>query len=173
MLSDAERNVLNSALEKYRPGQSEPILVGGENLLKPALQLTKALRTAKQNPGKYRSLEAQVANAFRSTGAVTFAVTQVGEVNGLEALQTSHFDRGRRFLFTMRAFAMSNAAAATSGGGSDRRQAAPRFLGFFCARLSCRAATMSITLLRAGFGGGAWRFWPLALSSISFFTSSL
>jgi hypothetical protein len=34
----------------------------------------------------------------------------------------------------------------------DRRQAAPRFLGFFCARLSCRAATMSmsITLLRAG-----------------------
>ena len=80
MLSDAERKVLSSALEKYRPGQSEPILVGGENLLKPALQLTKALRTAKQNPGKYRSLEAQVANAFRSTGAVTFAVTQVGEV---------------------------------------------------------------------------------------------
>ena len=65
------------------------------------------------------------------------------------------------------------------GGGRDkwrrvdRRQAAPRFLGFFCARLSCRAATMSITLLRAGFGGGAWRFWPLALSSISFFTSSV
>jgi hypothetical protein len=37
MLSDAERKVLNSALEKYRPGQSEPILFGGENLLKPAL----------------------------------------------------------------------------------------------------------------------------------------
>ena len=30
MLSDAERKVLNSALEKYRPGQSEPIFVGGK-----------------------------------------------------------------------------------------------------------------------------------------------
>jgi hypothetical protein len=44
MLSDAERNVLNSALEKYRPGQSEPILVGGENLLQPALQLMSLYR---------------------------------------------------------------------------------------------------------------------------------
>ena len=56
---------------------------------------------------------------------------------------------------------------------TQKRQAAPRFLGFFCARLSCRAATMSMTLLRTGFGGGAWRFCPLALSSISFFTSSV
>ena len=39
MLSDAERDVLNSALEKYRPGQSEPILVGGNKRLKPALRL--------------------------------------------------------------------------------------------------------------------------------------
>ena len=39
MLSDAERKVLNTALEKYRPGQSEPILVRGKNLLKPALRL--------------------------------------------------------------------------------------------------------------------------------------
>jgi hypothetical protein len=39
MLSDAERNVLNTALGGYRPGQSEPILVGGENVLKPALRL--------------------------------------------------------------------------------------------------------------------------------------
>jgi hypothetical protein len=70
-------------------------------------------------------------------------------------------------------FATSRAAAAINGGGSDRRQAAPRFLGFFCARLSCRAATRSITLLRAGLGGGAWRFCPFALSSISFFTSSV
>jgi hypothetical protein len=36
MLSYAERDaVLNTALEKYRPGQSEPILAGGKNLLKP------------------------------------------------------------------------------------------------------------------------------------------
>ena len=40
----AERDVLNHALEKYRPGQSEPILIGGENLLKPALQLMNVFR---------------------------------------------------------------------------------------------------------------------------------
>jgi hypothetical protein len=35
MLSDdAEREILNSALERYQPGQSEPILVRGNNLLK-------------------------------------------------------------------------------------------------------------------------------------------
>jgi hypothetical protein len=39
MLSDAERGVLNTALEKYRPGQSEPILVGDAKVLKPALRL--------------------------------------------------------------------------------------------------------------------------------------
>jgi hypothetical protein len=38
MLSDAERDVLNRALEKYGPGQSEPILVGGNKVLKPALR---------------------------------------------------------------------------------------------------------------------------------------
>jgi plasmid replication initiation protein len=44
MLSDAERKVLDSALEKYRPGQSELILVGGETLLKPALRLMSLYR---------------------------------------------------------------------------------------------------------------------------------
>jgi hypothetical protein len=29
MLTDPERNVLNIGLQKYRPGQSEPILIGG------------------------------------------------------------------------------------------------------------------------------------------------
>ena len=32
-------NLLNTALEKYRPGQSEPILVGDAKVLKPALRL--------------------------------------------------------------------------------------------------------------------------------------
>ena len=32
MLADAERTVLNTALEKYQPGQSEPILVGDEKV---------------------------------------------------------------------------------------------------------------------------------------------
>jgi hypothetical protein len=44
MLSDAERNVLNIGLQKYRRGQSEPIFVGGENLLKPALKLMSLYR---------------------------------------------------------------------------------------------------------------------------------
>jgi hypothetical protein len=39
MLSNAERDVLNTALGKYRPGQSAPILVGGNNLLRSALRL--------------------------------------------------------------------------------------------------------------------------------------
>ena len=39
MLSDAERDVLNAALEKYLPGQSGPILVGDAKALKPALRL--------------------------------------------------------------------------------------------------------------------------------------
>ena len=34
-LTDAERVVLNIALEKYQPDQSEPIYVGGGNALKP------------------------------------------------------------------------------------------------------------------------------------------
>jgi hypothetical protein len=46
MLSDAERAVLNTALEKYRPGQSEAVLVGGRNVLKPALRLMTAYRLA-------------------------------------------------------------------------------------------------------------------------------
>jgi hypothetical protein len=44
MLSDAERAVLNTALQKYRPGQSESVLVGGEDVLKPALRLMTAYR---------------------------------------------------------------------------------------------------------------------------------
>jgi plasmid replication initiation protein len=44
MLSDAERDVLNTAVEKYRAGQSEPILVGGKNALKPALRLMTSYR---------------------------------------------------------------------------------------------------------------------------------
>jgi hypothetical protein len=44
MLSDAQRNVLNIGLQKYRPGQSEPVLIGGEKLLKPALRLMSDYR---------------------------------------------------------------------------------------------------------------------------------
>ena len=44
MLSDAERNVLNIGLQKYRPGHSEPILIGGEKMLKPALRLMSVYR---------------------------------------------------------------------------------------------------------------------------------
>ena len=44
MLSDSERGILNSALQKYRSGQSEAILIGGTNRLKPALRLMSYYR---------------------------------------------------------------------------------------------------------------------------------
>jgi hypothetical protein len=44
LLGTKERDVLNQALSKYRPGQSEPILIGGEKLLKPALKLMSFFR---------------------------------------------------------------------------------------------------------------------------------
>jgi hypothetical protein len=40
----------------------------------------RGLRTAKLNPSKYRSIETQIAFALRATGKVTFATTQVGEI---------------------------------------------------------------------------------------------
>ena len=46
MLTDAERDLLNIGLEKFRPGQSEPIFMGGAKLLKPALRLTTLYRGA-------------------------------------------------------------------------------------------------------------------------------
>ncbi len=39
ILSQADRDVLNIALGKYQPAKSEPMLVGGARLLKPALRL--------------------------------------------------------------------------------------------------------------------------------------
>jgi len=39
MLSTVERALLDTALEKYRAGQSEPILVGAKKVLKPAVRL--------------------------------------------------------------------------------------------------------------------------------------
>jgi hypothetical protein len=44
LLGSKERDVLNQALSKYRPGQSEPILIGDEKLLKPALKLMSFFR---------------------------------------------------------------------------------------------------------------------------------
>jgi hypothetical protein len=44
MLSDAEREVLDSALAQYRPGQLDPILVGSGEMLKPALGLMTSYR---------------------------------------------------------------------------------------------------------------------------------
>jgi plasmid replication initiation protein len=44
MLSETERDLLNHALEKYRPGQVEPILVGGMKTFKPALRLATSYR---------------------------------------------------------------------------------------------------------------------------------
>jgi plasmid replication initiation protein len=43
-LSRSERTVLDTALQKYRAGRTEPVLVGGINLLKPALRLMTGYR---------------------------------------------------------------------------------------------------------------------------------
>jgi hypothetical protein len=44
MLSRSARAVLDTALEEYRPGRTDPILVGGIAQLKPALRLMTAYR---------------------------------------------------------------------------------------------------------------------------------
>src|SRR6476659_7769807 len=44
MLSDTERDVLDAALRKYRPGQSDPIFVGGVKVLRPDLRLLTRYR---------------------------------------------------------------------------------------------------------------------------------
>jgi plasmid replication initiation protein len=44
MLSETERDLLNHALAKYRPGQAEPILAGGMKTFKPALRLATNYR---------------------------------------------------------------------------------------------------------------------------------
>ena len=44
MLSRPARAVLDTALQKYRPGRSDPILVGGIAQLKPALRLMMSYR---------------------------------------------------------------------------------------------------------------------------------
>jgi hypothetical protein len=44
MLSRPTRAVLDNALQKYRPGRSDPFLVGGISLLKPALRLMMSYR---------------------------------------------------------------------------------------------------------------------------------
>ena len=42
LLPKAERAILNSALEQYKPGESDPILIGKNGLLKTALRLMSA-----------------------------------------------------------------------------------------------------------------------------------
>jgi len=49
MLSRSARGVLDTALQKYRPGQSELIPVGGVAQLKPALRLMMSYRLILQN----------------------------------------------------------------------------------------------------------------------------
>jgi plasmid replication initiation protein len=44
LLPKAEREILNTALEQYQSGDSDPILVGGSGLLKTALRLMSAHR---------------------------------------------------------------------------------------------------------------------------------
>src|ERR1700692_1334744 len=59
LLGATDRDVLNRALDKYRPGRSEPILIGSEKLLKPALKLMRAMTiysASASNTRKYKRL---------------------------------------------------------------------------------------------------------------------
>jgi hypothetical protein len=49
MLARSERAVLDTALQKYRPGRTEPIPVGGIAQLKPALRLMTVYRLVIQD----------------------------------------------------------------------------------------------------------------------------
>jgi len=70
MLSDAERDILYTALEEYRSGQSEPILVGGVNRLKPALRLLSVyrLKIEEINDGEIITSYHQVVEAVQFRG---------------------------------------------------------------------------------------------------------
>ena len=44
LLPKAEREILNTALEQYKPGRQDPMLIGDSGLLKTALRLMSAHR---------------------------------------------------------------------------------------------------------------------------------
>jgi hypothetical protein len=56
MLSRPTRAVLNTALQKYRPGRSDLILIGGISLLKPALRLMMSYRLVIQDVAGFEVL---------------------------------------------------------------------------------------------------------------------
>jgi hypothetical protein len=68
---------------------------------------------------------------------------------------------------------LSAPALTEPSGGSDRHQAEPRFLGFFLRQALLLGGNQIDNIAAGRLGGGAWRFFPFAWSSISFFTSSV
>ncbi len=56
MLSRPTRAVLDTALQKYRPGRSDLILIGGISLLKPALRLMMSYRLVIQDVAGFEVL---------------------------------------------------------------------------------------------------------------------
>jgi hypothetical protein len=80
MLSSAERDLLNTALEKFRPGRHEPVLVGGLNRLKTALKLMGVYRLvieevqdARAMTNYTRWIEAVLVNETEDQVYVTFS----------------------------------------------------------------------------------------------------
>jgi hypothetical protein len=66
-------------------------------------------------------------------------------------------------------FATSRAAAPINGGGSDRRQAAPRFLGFFLRQAPLQGGNQVDNIAAGALGRRRLAFLSLRLVSISFF----
>ncbi|HTD17752.1 MAG TPA: hypothetical protein VK673_21380 [Chthoniobacterales bacterium] len=81
MLSDTDRAILNIALEKFRPGQTEPILVGDEKLLKPALRLMSYYRLKIEEVLNGRAVTSYTAEPL----ACTTRGSEVVSVGGDEA----------------------------------------------------------------------------------------
>jgi plasmid replication initiation protein len=80
MLSSAERDLLNTALEKFRPGRHEPVLVGGLDRLKTALKLMGVYRLvieevqdARAMTNYTRWIEAVLVNETEDQVYVTFS----------------------------------------------------------------------------------------------------
>jgi hypothetical protein len=73
LLGAKERDVLNQSLSKYRPGQSEPILIGGEKLLNPAL--IGIFSVLSQIPAKVKRWSSFIAIANGSFGLTVFRHT--------------------------------------------------------------------------------------------------
>jgi hypothetical protein len=154
------------------------------------------------NAGLFREALHEVYIPRIQQGSVSFAANVLGARGALLSVLVHFFEHGRwgshmemgaegqgltpedQLLILMQAglYLTATRGPATAAGRNqprrptitEMRYATERFLPFFTLpRLSCRAATKSITLPLVALGAGASRFCPFAFASINFCTSSV